>query len=969
MTEDPAPPQPTPMAAPGLAPPEIRWYFGDFVVWEAQRRLERAGEAVRVGPRAFDLLLQLLKQAGEFVSKHELLSSVWADVVVEEASVRVHMSTLRKALGKPDENEGCKEWISNVPLRGYRFNGRVRTETSGFPATETGESGDGAQDEARADVRPPASHFIPLPVRLTELVGREPDVARVLKSLEKSRLVTIVGTGGIGKTRLAIHAAACYQRKHDAGAHAIEIAFADLAPLISQEHVLGTLARSVGVPADLPDVAQAITQRLAGRTVLLLVDNCEHMLDSLVQPITGLLSALPGLRILATSREALRAEGEYVLRLSPLAVPGAGQISLAQALQWPSVALLVERAKAAGAGAFDDAHGPLLAQISRQIDGIPLAIELVAARLGVQPVADLAQRLDDHMRLYAFSRAAAARHRTLAAALDWSVALLTGDELQLFRWLSVFRGRFDVESALNISAGCMDNDAAYDALISLVNKSLVFFDSSDSVAPYRLLDTTRSYAAALLAGSDDGPELLRRHAVLIRDLMKAAAAELSDLAEQAWTDRYAHRLDDLRFALEGCLARRPDAKMAASLLTASAPLWFHLAQVVEYRDRLKEALQLARRQPVPDDETATWLNTALVSAMLHTGRSTPELAEAADQALAGALAVKVPVLELQARWGRCTYDMFRGEYAGALEQARTLMAAAQSWSDPAALNLAHRVMAMASHFSGHFHVSRQHSDESVRVGGGMGHARANMVGVSAIVAAKALLCRTLWVLGETTKALEEAGDAVARAQEAGWSVSLCSALYGACPVALWAGERELAGQWVRLMLDEAQRRGLIGWLRYAEWFAQGLQILVMKDQDEYIRDVAGRLGGYDSPHREMLATFCASWTDDDLAARVSRGESCWVAAEVWRAAGRRAEKAAQPGQAEQFYLRAVETARNQGAIAWELRAACDLAALWAKAGRSEQALQLLDHSSARAPADDKNAALAHARRLRRQFAA
>lgn len=650
-----------------LASAEVRWYFGVFVVWEAQRRFERSGEPVRLGPRSFDLLLQLIKRAGEFVGKDDLLATVWGGVVVEEASVRVHMSTLRKALGEPGESDECKEWISNVPLRGYRFNGRVRREAPGIPARPAAPLADPG--------------FTPLPVRLTELVGREADVASVLEALDTHRLVTIVGTGGIGKTRLAIHAAESHQHRHGA-----EIAFVDLSSLISQDHVLGTLARAVGVPADLPDIVGAITQRLMARAVLLLIDNCEHVVDSLALPIAGLLSVLPGLRILATSREALRVTGEYVFRLPALAIPDAEQISLTQALHWPSVELLVERAKAAGAGAFDESHGPLLAQITRQVDGIPLAIELVAARLGVQPVVDLARRLDDHMRLYAFSRAALARHRTLAAALDWSIALLSDTELRLFRWLSVFRGRFDVEAALGVSAGGMDAEVAFDALISLVNKSLVFFDSNDAVAPYKLLDTTRSYAAALLAQSDERPALLRRHAVLMRDLMKAAAAELSDLTEQAWAGRYAHRLDDVRFALEVCLTQQPDAKMAASLVTASAPLWFHLAQVVEYRDRVSAALALVDRQPTRDTETATWLNTALVSALLHTGRSTPELGAAADQALAGALAVKIPVLELQARWGRCTHDMFRGEYSAALDQAHTLMAAARSWSDPAALN-------------------------------------------------------------------------------------------------------------------------------------------------------------------------------------------------------------------------------------------------------------------------------------------
>src|SRR5690606_26192356 len=351
-----------------------------------------------------------------------------------------------------DASDGCKEWITNVRMRGYRFNGRVVRELTDSLAT--------------ALTRPPAP-LAKLPVRLTELIGREADVGDVLASLDGHRLVTIVGAGGIGKTSVAIRAAEHCQQKP-----AMQVAFVDLSPLISPDHVLGTVARSLGVAADLPDPLQGIIQNLAGRDALLLIDNCEHVVDALALPITRLLTALPGLSILAPSREPLRVSGEYVQRLSALAVPDAENVTLAQALHWPAVELLIERAKAAGAGGFEESDGPLLARISRQLDGIPLAIELVAARLGVQSAGNLALRLDDHMRLLSIdSRAALPRHRSLAAALDWSIALLDEDESRVFRRLSVFRGRFNVESALGVAAGDMDPDLAFDALISLANKS------------------------------------------------------------------------------------------------------------------------------------------------------------------------------------------------------------------------------------------------------------------------------------------------------------------------------------------------------------------------------------------------------------------------------------------------------------------------------------------------------------------
>jgi len=889
---------------------EVRWRFGSFTLKEMQRRLERSGEVVRLGPRAFDLLLQLIKRSGEFVSKDELLSTVWAGVVVEESSVRVHMSMLRKALGKPSKRDDCDEWISNVPQRGYRFNAKVhRDRVDMLGAIES---------------RLPSPVFTKPPARLTELVGREADVEGILASLDANRLVTVVGAGGIGKTSIAIYAAERYQSRR-----AMATAFVDLSSLISQDHVPGTLARAVGAAADMPDTLQAIVQCLAGQNALLLIDNCEHVIDVLAPLINDLLTTLPGLRILATSRESIRVAAEYVVKLPPLAVPDAEGVPLAKALQWSSVQLLVERAKAAGAGTFNEGHGPLLARISRQVDGIPLAIELVAARLGVQSVGDLARTLDDHMRLYAIAnRAVSARHRTLAAALDWSIALLDETELRFFRRMSVFRGRFDVASALGVNDD-MDPDVAFDALISLTNKSLIYFDSSEGISPYRLLETTRSYAAALLARSDEHSAMLQRHAKYMIDVMKLATAELEQLAEHAWGERYSYRLDDVRFALESCLVQEPDAKLAAALVIASMPLWFHLSQVAEYRDRAAAALELVARQTEPDLETATWLRTALITALLNTRGSNEDLNAVCDEALAGALELKDQVLELRARWGRCTHDMFRGEYAAALRQSQPVLALASSSKDPAALILSHRVNAMANHFCGQFDVSRQHSEASISISVAAGRTHANMLGPEASVAAMAVLCRTLWVQGDSVKALEVARNAVARAEALSNSLSMCSALYGACPVALWSGETELARSWVALMLEEAQRRGLLGWLRYAEWFQQGLKLQLAAPDEGHllVQEVSAGIATFDAPRKEMLVTFCPDWLDDELIERLAKGEGLWCAAEVWRAAGWRSERRGQKDEAEGFYLRAVETARGQGAKGWELRALKNLASI------------------------------------------
>jgi len=608
--------------------------------------------------------------------------------------------------------------------------------------------------------------------------------------------------------------------------------------------------------------------------------------------------------------------------------------------------------------------------ITRQIDGIPLAIELVAARLGVQPIGDLALRLNDHMRLYSIDkRALLARHTTLAATLEWSAALLTPEELKLFRRLSVFRGRFDVESALSMAQGDMDAELAFDALISLANKSLVSFDNNDAIAPYRLLITTRSYAAALLAASDERPDMIRRHGALMLELMKTARTQLQELGEQAWFDRYAFRLDDVRLAIEVCLTEQVDTKFATSLITASALLWFQVSQVAEYRDWVRATLALVNEQPEPDIETATWLNTALVSALLSTGAPSAESDEACDRALAGALTVKMRIPELHARWARCTHDMFRGEYLAALHNSEVLEAVVQSWDDPPARILSHRVSAMANHFGGNFALSRQHSEAALGLSGPFGRTAVTaVVGPEDVVAAKAVLCKTLWLQGETVKALGAASDAVSRAEESGNSVSLCAALYGSCAVALWSGELELARKWIPRMMEEARRKGLEGWYRYAEWFDQGLQLRLAPDPQLHVRQVREQLAGYDAPHKEMLLTLCVDWLDDEVIARVEKGEGLWCAAEAWRAAGWREEQRGRLPVAGDFYLRAIDLALQQGALSWELRAVTSLARLGQRLGeRDRVASRLAEICERAAAAGSDSPELDEARALRIQL--
>lgn len=288
------------------------WRFGPFVLWESPRRLERSGAPVRLGTRSIELLLELIKGRNEHLTKEQLLERVWAGADVDEVSVRVHMSTLRKALGPPGDHEGCHEWISTAPMRGYRFIGKVERATSPWPG---GPSLSGRSAEHPDHV--PCFRPSRLPSPISRLIGRETEIRQLHERLLQRRLVTVAGPGGIGKTCVAVHVARLVQQETGS-----EVTFVDLAPLVSADHLLSAVAQAVGLPGDGSNSSIAIARGLSGRSLLLLVDNCEHVVTAVARLVEELLVLLPELKVLATSRERLRVQGEHVVRLPPVVAGG-----------------------------------------------------------------------------------------------------------------------------------------------------------------------------------------------------------------------------------------------------------------------------------------------------------------------------------------------------------------------------------------------------------------------------------------------------------------------------------------------------------------------------------------------------------------------------------------------------------------------------------------------------------------------
>jgi predicted ATPase/DNA-binding winged helix-turn-helix (wHTH) protein len=472
------------------SPNAIKILFKPFELNIFERSLKKAGEAVPLGGRAFDLLVALIKRSGETVGKNELIAEVWPDVIVEEGSLRVHMSALRKALG--DRQVGHR-YIANVQGRGYRFVAPVTRQ---------------AQE---SEIRDTSVWRSGLPAALGRMIGRDEGVREIQRLLRTERLITIVGTGGIGKTTVALavgHAAVT----DFYGA----VYFVDLSTVGDREQLSGAVASALGLAERHANTEDALHQVLARRKGLIILDSCEHLIDEISAIARCILRRCPEIAILATSRQALQIIGERVFRVPPLACPPE-QPALAadQVLSYPAVQLFVERASARGTDfKLGDDGASLVAEICRKLDGVPLAIELAATRAAIFGLRDAAASLGARLDLLKFGRRTAnPRHRTLRATLDWSHDYLSEVERLVLRRVAIFSGSFTLDNAVAIvdEEGMSQNDVA-ETIEGLVDKSMVEAGLDTHETSYRLLDTTRAYALEKLLQSGEHDAIAARHA-------------------------------------------------------------------------------------------------------------------------------------------------------------------------------------------------------------------------------------------------------------------------------------------------------------------------------------------------------------------------------------------------------------------------------------------------------------------------
>jgi predicted ATPase/DNA-binding winged helix-turn-helix (wHTH) protein len=472
--------------------------FGPFRLLVIQRVLMEGEKPIRIGSRALEILFCLVESAGEIVSKDELVARVWPNISVEEGTLRVHIAALRRALR--DRRDGHL-YVENVPGHGYRF---------AAPVT---------RDEAEVSSRPgsatEADRHINLPSPLARIIGRSQIINTLAARLMEHRLVTIVGPGGVGKTTVAIAVANNVSDTYEHG-----VCFVDLGSLTDPLLVPPTLASLLGLATSSENLTPSLVTFLADRQMLLVFDNCEHVIDSAAQLAETMLGGAPRVQVLSTSREPLRAWGEAVHRLAALEIPpSSAGLTAAQALTSPAVQLFVERAMAT-LSTFElrDADVPIVVDLCRRLDGLPLAIELIAAQVDHLDLRDLASSIGDGIQMaQPAHRSALPRHQSLKATLDWSYRLLSESEQLTLRRVAIFAGGFDLSAASAIASDSHVTAAEVtDNILGLADRSLIIVDTTGEDAVYRLLDTTRAYALEKLQASGEWAEISRRHASYLR---------------------------------------------------------------------------------------------------------------------------------------------------------------------------------------------------------------------------------------------------------------------------------------------------------------------------------------------------------------------------------------------------------------------------------------------------------------------
>jgi predicted ATPase/DNA-binding winged helix-turn-helix (wHTH) protein len=904
-------------AHPGDGDPQPRNVvsFGPFRLSAAERLLERNGVPVQLGSRALDILIALVERAGEVVTKKELMSRVWPDVIVNEASLRVHVAGLRKALG---EGQAGARYVSNIPGRGYCFVAPIGRPVAAKPPS--------ALDPAAAD----QAHR--LPPRLTRMVGRDETLRAISEQLAEQRFVTILGPGGIGKTTVAVAIGHAQLTAFDGA-----VRFLDLGLLADPCLMPSAIASTLGLLVQSSDPTPSLISFLRDRRMLLILDSCEHVVEAAAALAERIFEEAPQVHILATSREALRVEGEHVYRLSALDSPPEGvDFSAAQTIAFPAARLFVERAAASGYPfELSDADAPIVGEICRKLDGIALAIELAAGRVSAHGIRETAALLDNRFRLlWHGRRTALPRHQTLSATLDWSYDLLTEFERAVLRRLAVFVGVFALEAATAVAANDdIDQAQVVDCVGALVAKSLVSVGVGDAATRYRLLDTTRAYALAKLVDSGEADATAHRHALYYRDFLDREEADPSDYGSGA------EHLGNVRAALEWSFTERGDSDLASALAAASAHLFIEMSLLSECHRWSERALDMLDESTRGTRREMT-LQAALGVSLMFTKGNSGQVRAAYMRGLELAEALDDRLNQLRLIGRLHIFHERAGEFHNALVFAQRGEAVAAQIGDPVGIAAAHSMLGISRHLMGDQAAAQAHLEAVLAQPAASRRIGTMYFGFHHRNRARIALARTLWLRGWPDQAVRVARETVEEAAGIGHPVTLCIALIWAVSVYHWVGDLARVEESVERLIAHANRHSL------APYYAVGLgakgELSVKRgDAEEGVGMLRRALESLHADRYELLTTAFNSKlaeglarighmdealaTVDETIVLVERSGDLFNLPELLRIKGDFLVSTAETSQAAECFSRALELAAAQSALGWELRAATSLA--------------------------------------------
>jgi predicted ATPase/DNA-binding winged helix-turn-helix (wHTH) protein len=918
--------------------------FGPYRLLAPQRLLLEGDKPVRLGSRAFDILAALVERAGEVVGKEQLIARAWPQTFVEESNLKIQVSALRRALG---DGQGGHRYIVTVPGRGYNFVAPVRLEElSRTPLPPT--------------IAPAAVHNLPFAV--TRMIGREEAVAALVSRLLRQRLVTVVGPGGVGKTTVGLAVA-----ERMIGTYEHGVWLVDLAPLRDPGLVPSAVATVLGVEVRAEDPLPGLVAALRDRRVLLLLDSCEPVIDAAASLAAALLGRAPGVSVLATSREPLGVTGESEYHLGPLSLPRASaRLAAAEAATFPAVQLFVERVSAIVEDfMLTDANATSVVEICRRLDGLPLAIEFAAPRVEVLGVEGLVARLDDTLPLLGARRTAMPRHRTMRAVLDWSHSLLSEDEQLFFRNLGIFAGGFTVEAAAAVTRDAAKTRIdAIDRLANLVAKSLVVADVGGITPRFRLLDTTRAYAIEKLDESGEREQIALRHAEYYRILFARAAGEAAVRPVGEWLADYAREIDNLRVALDWAFSLTGEVAIGISLSVSAVPLWINLSMVEECRVRVEQALALDGCLGTLDPPDLLRLLSALGTALVFTSGRDPKLAATWRRALQIAEALDETDFQLRALWGLWIVHFHNGEHRLALDIAERFRSLALRSNNARDVPVGDRMIGLLHHLLGDLGKARHCSEvalqsfetfpKEVRI------VHIGRFQLDQCVQTRITLAHVCWLQGYSDRAIQIAETNVAEARAGEHALSIANALVQVpCPIALLRGDLAATEGAVVALLECARQSDLPHYMHWARCF-DAVLLIRRGDFRSGARALRAALndlrGPYAIPRDMILVTelACALVRGDEIEQahavvaealeRCARTGEQWCVAELQRVKGEivlREKMTESEAIASQWFSRALDCARGQGALALELRAATSLARLLRNQGRPDDAIACL----------------------------